>query len=572
MKVVIVGGVAGGASTAARLRRLDEHAEITIYERSGYMSYANCGLPYYIGGVITDKEELTLQTPESFYTRFRVNVKVKHEVVAVNPDKKTVTVKKLETGEEFEDSYDKLVLAPGAKSFKPKVPGADIENIFTLRNVEDTFKVHDYIKAAAVKSAVVVGGGFAGLEIAENLRHLGLDVTLAEAAPQALSLLDSDMAPQIHALLRENDIRLLLGSAIAAFERENGKTVSVFENGEKVASDLVLLALGAAPDTTLAQSAGLKTGIRGSIVVNDKMETSAPDIYAVGDAVEVMHFITGAKALIPLAGPANKQGRIAADNIAGGDSRYKGTQGSSVLKLFDMTIAATGINERQAGDAGIDYEKVILSPASHASYYPGGMVITMKVLFERKSERILGAQIVGFDGVDKRIDVIATAIRAGMKATGLAELELAYSPPYSSAKDPVNMAGFVIENMINNKVKQFYYEDVAALQQDGSVFLLDTRTPAEYARGHAEEFINIPVDELRERLSEIPRNKPVYVMCQSGVRSYIACRILSGYGYGCYNFAGGYRFYSMIEKEERISGGSYDCGMDKSTERELISK
>lgn len=572
MKIVIVGGVAGGASTAARLRRLDEQAEITIYERSGYMSYANCGLPYYIGGVITDKEELTLQTPESFYTRFRVNVKVKHEVVAVNPDKKTVTVKNLETGKVFEDSYDKLVLAPGAKSFKPKVPGIAAENIFTLRNVEDTFKVHDYIKAASVKSAVVVGGGFAGLEIAENLRHLGLDVTLAEAAPQALSLLDSDMAPQIHALLRENGIKLLFGSAIAAFERETGKTVSVFENGEKVVSDLVLLALGAAPDTTLAQSAGLKTGIRGSIIVNDKMETSMPDIYAVGDAVEVMHFITGAKTLVPLAGPANKQGRIAADNIAGGDSRYKGTQGSSVLKLFDMTIAATGINERQARDAGIDYEKVILSPASHASYYPGGRVMTMKVIFERKSERILGAQIVGFDGVDKRIDVIATAIRAGMKATELAELELAYSPPYSSAKDPVNMAGFVIENMINGKVKQFYYEDVAELQQDDSVFLLDTRTPAEYARGHAEGFVNIPVDELRERMSEIPKDKPIYVMCQSGVRSYIACRILSGNGYDCYNFAGGYRFYSMIEKEALISNSSYDCGMDKNAERETVSK
>lgn len=572
MKVIIVGGVAGGASTAARLRRLDEHAEITIYERSGYMSYANCGLPYYIGGVITDKEELTLQTPESFYNRFRVNVKVNHEVIAVNPTEKNVTVKNLETGEEFEDSYDKLVLAPGAKSFKPKVPGVDIENIFTLRNVEDTFKVHDYIKKAGVKSAVVVGGGFAGLEIAENLRHLGLEVTLAEAAPQVLSLLDSDMAPQIHALLRENGIKLLLGSAIAAFEAENSKTVSVFENGERVSADLVILALGAAPDTTLAQNAGLKTGIRGSIVVNDRMETSVSDIYAVGDAVEVMHYITGAKALIPLAGPANKQGRIAADSIAGGDSHYKGTQGSSVLKLFDMTIAATGINERQACDACIDYEKVILSPASHASYYPGGKVMTMKVLFERKSERILGAQIVGLDGVDKRIDVIATAIRAGMKAPELAELELAYAPPYSSAKDPVNMAGFIIENLISGKVKQFYYEDVAALPQDGSAFLLDTRTPAEYARGHAEGFVNIPVDELRERLSEIPKNKPLYVMCQSGVRSYIACRILSGNGYDCYNFAGGYRFYSMIEKEKRITGGSYECGMDKSAERELVSK
>lgn len=563
MKVIIVGGVAGGASTAARLRRLDEHAEVTIYERSGYISYANCGLPYYIGEVIRDQKDLTLQTPESFYSRFRVEAKVNHEVTGIDPSAKSVTVRNLNTGEEFQDYYDKLVLSPGAKAIRPGIPGIDAKNIFTLRTVEDTFRIHEYIKSTGADSAIVVGGGFVGLEAAENLKHLGLDVTIVEAAPQVLSILDSDMVPQVHGLLRESGIRLLLGSGIAAFEKDGDKTVSILASGEKIPADLVLLAIGVVPDTSLADKAGLKTGIKGSLVVNDKMETSVPNIYAVGDAVEVTHYITKDKALVSLAGPANKQGRIVADNIAGGDSRYKGTQGSSVLKLFDMTAAATGINERQAKAAGIDFEKVILSPSSHASYYPGGKVMTMKVLFEKQTNKILGAQIIGFDGVDKRIDVIATAIRAGMKATELAELELSYAPPYSSAKDPVNMAGFVIENLVSGKVKQFYCEDVAKLPRDGSVFLLDVRTPMEYDGGRIEGFVNIPVDELRGRAREIPKDKTVYVMCQSGVRSYIACRILSGLGYDCYNFAGGYRFYSMVEQERLINTGSHSCGMDQ---------
>lgn len=563
MKVIIVGGVAGGASTAARLRRLDEHAEVTIYERSGYISYANCGLPYYIGEVIRDQKDLTLQTPESFYSRFRVEAKVNHEVTGIDPSAKSVTVRNLNTGEEFQDYYDKLVLSPGAKAIRPGIPGIDAKNIFTLRTVEDTFRIHEYIKSTGADSAIVVGGGFVGLEAAENLKHLGLDVTIVEAAPQVLSILDSDMVPQVHGLLRESGIRLLLGSGIAAFEKDGDKTVSILASGEKIPADLVLLAIGVVPDTSLADKAGLKTGIKGSLVVNDKMETSVPNIYAVGDAVEVTHYITKDKALVSLAGPANKQGRIVADNIAGGDSRYKGTQGSSVLKLFDMTAAATGINERQAKAAGIDFEKVILSPSSHASYYPGGKVMTMKVLFEKQTNKILGAQIIGFDGVDKRIDVIATAIRARMKATELAELELSYAPPYSSAKDPVNMAGFVIENLVSGKVKQFYCEDVAKLPRDGSVFLLDVRTPMEYDGGRIEGFVNIPVDELRGRAREIPKDKTVYVMCQSGVRSYIACRILSGLGYDCYNFAGGYRFYSMVEQERLINTGSHSCGMDQ---------
>lgn len=563
MKIIIVGGVAGGASAAARLRRLDEEAEITIYERSGYISYANCGLPYYIGGVIEDRGDLTLQTPESFFERFHIEAKVNHEVVDIDASAKTVTVLNTKTGEEFQDKYDKLLLSPGAKAIKPGIPGIDADNIFTLRTVEDTFQIYDYVKAEGAKSAVVIGGGFIGLEAAENLRHLGLDVTIVEAAPQLLSILDEDMVSQVHAVFRENGIKLVIGSGVSSFERDGKRTTSVLSNGERLTADFVILAIGVAPDSSLADKAGLEKGVKGSIVVNDRMETSVPDIYAVGDAIEIEHFITKDKALVSLAGPANKQGRIAADNIAGGDSRYKGTQGSSVIKLFDLTAATTGINERQAKFAGIDYEKVILSPSSHASYYPGGKVMTLKVIFRKDTNTILGAQIVGYDGVDKRIDVLATAIRAGMKATELAELELAYAPPYSSAKDPVNMAGFIIENLISGKVKQFYYEDVAKLQQDDKVFLLDTRTPEEYASGHADGFVNIPVDNLRGRVAEIPKDKPVYVMCQSGVRSYIACRILTGLGYDSYNFAGGYRFYSMVEEERLINTDSHTCGKDK---------
>ena len=565
MKVIIVGGVAGGASAAARLRRLDEKAEITIYERSGYISYANCGLPYYIGDVISDQGELTLQTPESFYKRFHIQAKVHHEVMEIEPEKKMVTVCDLQTGKVWREKYDKLILSPGAKAIKPNIPGIDMENIFTLRTVEDTLDIDNYVKAKNVKSAVVVGGGFIGLEAAENLKHIRINVTIVEAAHQVLSILDEDMACQIHALLRENDIELLLGSGIAAFEKAEGgdQVISILANGRRIYADMVVLAIGVTPDTVLAQKAGIKTGLKGSIVVNEKMETSIPDIYAIGDAIEMTHYITGKKALISLAGPANKQGRIVADNISGGESIYKGTQGSSVIKLFDMTAAATGITERVAKMAGISYGKVILSPASHASYYPGGKIMTIKAIFDQETNRILGAQIVGYEGVDKRIDVIATAIRAGMRINELAELELAYAPPFSSAKDPVNMIGFIAENLITEKVKQFYYEDLGGLFNRKDVFLLDARTPQEYARGHVEGFLNIPVDELRGRIMEIPNEKSVYVMCQSGLRSYIACRILSNLGYECYNFAGGYRFFSMVEKENLANPNSYTCGMEK---------
>ena len=563
MKVVIVGGVAGGATAAARIRRLDEQAEIVVFERSGYISYANCGLPYYIGGVIEDAEELTLQTPESFFARFRVQMKVLHEVTAIHPDRKTVSVTNLQTGERFEERYDKLLLSPGAKPTQPRFPGADSDRLFTLRTVEDTLRIRAYIDEHHPRSAVLAGGGFIGLELAENLRELGMDVTIVQKPMHLMTPFDADMAALIHGEMRRHGVKLALGHTVEGFAQRDGGMDVLLQDAAPLHADMVILAIGVTPDTALAKEAGLELGVRGSIVVNDRMETSVPDIYAVGDAVQVRHFVTGQDALIALAGPANKQGRIAADNICGGDSRYTGSQGSSVLKVFDMTAALTGLNETQAAAAGFDADSVILSPMSHAGYYPGGRVMTMKVVFEKATYRLLGAQIVGYEGVDKRIDVLATAIRAGMKATELKDLELAYAPPYSSAKDPVNMAGFMVDNIARGLLRQWHLADADSLPRDGSVTLLDTRTPGEYSAGHIEGFINIPVDDLRERLHELDRTKPVYVICQSGLRSYIACRILAGHGFDCYNFSGGYRFYATVTQERCLIRSATACGMDQ---------
>ena len=563
MKVVIVGGVAGGATAAARIRRLDEQAEIVVFERSAYISYANCGLPYYIGGVIEDAGELTLQTPESFFTRFRVQIKVLHEVTAIHPDRKTVSVTNLQTGERFEESYDKLLLSPGAKPTQPRFPGADSDRLFTLRTVEDTLRIRAYIDEHHPRCAVLAGGGFIGLELAENLRELGMDVTIVQKPMHLMTPFDADMAALIHGEMRRHGVKLALGHTVEGFAQRDGGMDVLLQDAAPLHADMVILAIGVTPDTALAKEAGLELGVRGSIVVNDRMETSVPDIYAVGDAVQVRHFVTGQDALIALAGPANKQGRIAADNICGGDSRYTGSQGSSVLKVFDMTAALTGLNETQAAAAGFDADSVILSPMSHAGSYPGGRVMTMKVVFEKATYRLLGAQIVGYEGVDKRIDVLATAIRAGMKATELKDLELAYAPPYSSAKDPVNMAGFMVDNIARGLLRQWHLADADSLPRDGSVTLLDTRTPGEYSAGHIEGFINIPVDDLRERLHELDRTKPVYVICQSGLRSYIACRILAGHGFDCYNFSGGYRFYATVTQERCLIRSATACGMDQ---------
>ena len=565
MKVVIVGGVAGGASAAARLRRLDEQAEIVVFERSGYVSYANCGLPYYIGGVIDAPEALTLQTPESFLSRFRVDMRVRHEVTAIHPARKAVSVKNLETGETFEEPYDKLILSPGAKPTHPRLPGVGLEKLFTLRTVEDTFRIKDYINAHHPSSAVLAGGGFIGLELAENLRELGMEVTIVQRPRQLMNPFDPDMAAFIHSETRRHGVKLALGRTVAGFAERDGGVDVLLEDAPALHADMVVLAIGVTPDTALARDAGLELGVKGSIVVNDRMETSDPHIYAVGDAVQVKHSVTGQNVLLSLAGPANKQGRIAADNICGGDSRYLGSQGSSVIKVFDLTAAVTGVNETNARKAGLDVDTVVLSPMSHAGYYPGGKLMTMKVVFEKGTYRLLGAQIVGYEGVDKRIDVLATAIHAGLSAAELKDLDLAYAPPYSSAKDPVNMAGFMVENLSQGVVKQFHLEDVPTLPRDGSVTLLDVRTLGEYLRGHIDGFRNLPVDALREQISEVERGKPVYVICQSGLRSYIACCILAGYGYDVYNFSGGFRFYDAVVNDRRMMETSTLCGMDEGT-------
>lgn len=563
MKVVIIGGVAGGATAAARIRRLDEQAEIVMLERSGFISYANCGLPYYIGGVIQDEEALTLQTPQGFWERFRIDARVRHEATAIDPAAKTVTVKNLETGAVTTEHYDKLLLAPGAHPTRPEVPGLDSQRLFTLRTVEDTLAIRAFVEREKPRTAVLAGGGFIGLELAENLAEMGVQVTIVQRQPQVMAPLDYDMATFLHAHLRQKGIVLRLGAAVAGF-RQAGETITTLvEGGEDLPADLAILAVGVTPESALAKAAGLALGARGSIAVNDRMQTSDPDIYAVGDAVEITHLVSGKKTRIALAGPANKQGRVAADNLCGGDTRYPGAQGSSVIKVCDLTAAVTGLNERTAREAGLDYEKVVLSPMNHAGYYPGGRMMTMKVLYEKGTLRILGAQVVGYAGVDKRVDVIATAMQAGLKVTDLAQLDLAYAPPYASAKDPVNMAGFMAENIEKGLVKQFHWDQVAGLPRDGSVTLLDTRTPMEYSGGCAPGFVNIPVDELRQRLGEIDKSKPVYVMCQSGLRSYLACRILAQNGYDCYNFSGGYRFYASVMLDQLAAQSAFPCGVER---------
>ena len=552
MKTIIIGGVAGGATAAARLRRLDEKAEILVLERGEYVSFANCGLPYYIGGVITDREELTLQTPESFKVRFNIEVRVLNEAIKINPKTKTVTVKNHRTGATYEERYDTLVLSMGAEPIRPSIEGVDGSNVFTLRNIPDALRIKSFAEAEKTRSAVVIGGGYIGVEMAENLKLAGLDVSIVELSDHLIAPLDFDMAADVHRYIKSKGIHLHLNNGVRAI-KEN--TV-ILQNGE-ITADMIILSVGVRPETVLARECGIKLNQKGSIIVNSKMQTSIPDIYAVGDAIEVEDFITRKSAFIPLAGPANKQGRIAADNIAGGESVYTGTQGSAVLKIFDMTVATTGLNERTAKAAGIDYNKTYTYSASHATYYPGAERMSIKALWDNKTLKIIGAQIVGFDGVDKRLDVLATAIRFGAKITDLTTLELCYAPPFGSAKDPVNMLGFVAENVINGKVKQFFWHDVENLPRDGSVFLLDTRTKTEVMNGKIEGFVNIPLDSLREHLDEIPKDKPIYVNCFSGHRSYLACRILAGNGYDCYNLAGGWRLYESVINERTVP--EYSC-------------
>lgn len=546
MKTLIIGGVAGGASAAARLRRLKEDEEIILLERGEYVSFANCGLPYYIGGVITERSRLTLQTPQSFKARFNVDVRVLNEAVSVNPQFKTVEIRNLKTGEIYSESYDNLILSPGARQVKPNIEGADAPNVFTLRNIPDMLEIKRYIENERPRRAVVAGGGYIGLEMAENLKRTGIETTVAEISEHLIPSLDSDMAANVHVHIRERGIDLRLNNGIKAIIPGR----ALLEDGE-LETDMVIICAGVRPDTQFLEGC-LPLNERGCIITDSHMRTGVPGIYAVGDAAEIKNYLTGEPAFIPLAGPANKQGRIAADNIAGIPSEYKGTQGSSIIKLFDLTAASSGLNEKTVAGLGLDYDKTYIYSASHASYYPGGANMCIKALWDKKILKLLGAQIVGTDGVDKRMDVLAAAIRLGARITDLAQLELCYAPPFSSAKDPVNMLGFVAENVINKKVKQFFWHDVEKLPRDGSVTLLDVRTRAEVSRGHIDGFKNIPLDSLRERMDEIPGNRPVYVHCHSGLRSYIACRILAGRGYDCYNLAGGWQLYERVINERKV--------------------
>ncbi|HHW23477.1 MAG TPA: FAD-dependent oxidoreductase [Clostridiaceae bacterium] len=544
-KVLIVGGVAGGATAAARLRRLDEHARIIMFERGDHISFANCGLPYYIGDVITDREDLILQTPESFRERFNVDVRIRSEVIKIDRNRKTVDVRDA-SGRVYQESYDYLILSPGAEPVIPPIEGAKSEAVFTLRNIADTWRIKDFVTNSRPKSAVVVGAGYIGIEMAENLHALGLKVSIIELADHVIQPLDPDMAAEVHKHIMRKGVGLHLNRAVTAIRSDEGVYDVVLDDGSVLRTDMVILAVGVRPESFLAKDVGLEMGIRGCIVTDNHMRTSDPFIYAAGDAVETIDFVSGKKAFVPLASPANRQGRIAADNIAGIESTYDGTLGTSILKAFDMTVAMTGNNERSLKESGVDYEKSFTFSPSNASYYPGASFMTIKLMFEKQSGRILGAQITGFKGVDKRIDIIATAIKAGMTVHGLANLELSYSPPFGSAKDPVNIAGYVASNIISGMMKVFHWHDVKDINPDEAI-LLDVRTREEYAKGSLEGAVNIPLDELRERISELDESKPVYVFCQVGFRGYIAARILGQNGFeNVYNLSGGYRLVKMI--------------------------
>ena len=544
MKVVIVGGVAGGASAAARIRRLDEHAQIIMIERSGYVSYANCGLPYYVGGVIKEQEELTLQTPESFWDRFRIDVRVRQEVTAINPTEKTVTVHALDSGKVYTETYDKLLLAPGAKPTVPALSGVSSERVFTLRTVEDTLRIRRFVEDQKPKTAVLAGGGFIGLEMAENLVEMGVSVTIVQRPKQLLAPLDADMASFVHAEMRRHGVALRLGETVTGFRQDGDSVLTLLEESEPLHSDMVLLAIGVTPDTHLAKEAGLKLGIRGSIAVNERMETSVPDIYAVGDAIEYPHPLTGKPWLNYLANPANRQGRIVADNMVFGNTvSYEGAIGTSIAKVFDMTVASTGLAAKRLKQWGMEYQSSVTHSASHAGYYPDAMPMSIKITFDKKTGRLYGGQIVGYDGVDKRIDEYALTIKRNGTVYDLTELEHAYAPPFSSAKDPVALSGYVAGNILSGKMTPLYWHE---LQQTNlsKVTLVDVRTADEYSLGKIPGAINVPLDELRERMSDIPTNKPVYVYCGVGLRGYLASCILKDNGYqDVRNLIGGIKTY-----------------------------
>ncbi len=544
-RVLIVGGVAGGASAAARLRRLDEEIQVVMFERGSYISFANCGLPYHIGNVIKDRDRLLVQTPEKMNRRFEIDVRIQSEVLSIDRDKKQVLVRDLQTNKEYSESYDALVLSPGAEPVCPPIPGADIEQVYTLRNIPDMDVIKKHVDENNAGHVVIVGGGYIGIEMAEALIERGLEVSLVELQPQVMGTVDPEMTTPLHQELMINGVDLQLNNSITEIEAsEPGLTVHL-SNGQALGTDMVIMAIGVRPETNLASEAGLEIGSRGGIKVNEHMQTSDPHIYAVGDAVEVIDFVGGFETLIPLAGPANRQGRIAADNICGKKSVYRKTQGTAICKVFNLAVATTGMNEKNLERAEISYEKVYVHPANHAGYYPGATQITLKLLFDPKDGRILGAQAVGASGVDKRIDVIAVAMRAGLTVNDLQDLELCYAPPFGSAKDPVNYAGFVASNILSGDMPICHWQEMDAPTDDQ--ILLDVRTHDEVQTGTIAGAVNIPLDDLRDRLSELPKDKELLVFCQVGLRGYLACRILIQNGFKCKNLTGGYKTYRAAE-------------------------
>lgn len=541
-RIVIVGGVAGGMSAAARARRLDETSEIIVLERSGYVSFANCGLPYYLGREIENYDDLILQTPQSLGARFNLDVRVGHEVRSIDREKREVTVANLSDDSEFRLSYDELILSVGAKPIVPPIPGLKRDGIFTLRNMEDTAAIDAWVEEKSPKQVVVVGGGYVGIEVAEQLHHRGMKVSIIDAASQILPPLDQEMAELAHAKVREMGMALYLQSPLKEIVDGGGLVGDVRAGDHEIAADLVILGLGVRPDSDLAKSAGLATGPRGGIQVGPNLQTEDPHIWAVGDAIEVMNPISGDKVQIALGGPANRQGRMAANNIYGADEIYSGTIGTAILRLFDLQVASTGLKEAQLKSSQAEYEKVYLHPKDHAGYYPGATPIALKLLFNPKSEKIYGAQAVGKSGVDKRIDVIATAIKAGMKVTDLAELELSYSPPFGSAKDPVNLAGMMAQNVVEGYLRQFHWHQIPDFDP-ATQFLLDVRSPGEVSKGRIPGSTNIPLDALRGRLDELPKDKEIVVYCHSGQRSYFASRILSLNDFSVKNLSGAWVTY-----------------------------
>ncbi|MDZ5471263.1 CoA-disulfide reductase [Bacillus sp. 31A1R] len=549
-KILIIGGVAGGATAAARLRRIDEHSNIILFERGEHISFANCGLPYYIGESIKQREKLLVQTVEGMSKRFNLDIRNLSEVTSINREQKTIMVKNLRTEESYEENYDVLILSPGAKPIVPNIPGLrEANHIFTLRNIPDTDRIKGFVDQQQPKEAVVIGGGFIGLEMAENLAERGVKVTIVEMANQVMAPLDYEMASIVHNHLVEKGAQLILEDGVQSFE-DQGNTV-VLNSGKRINTDLIILSIGVTPENNLANNARLAVGERGGIQVNEFMQTSDENIYALGDAIEVRDYINGHATMIPLAGPANRQGRIVANNIYGKKETYKGTLGTSIAKVFDLTVATTGNNEKVLNRIGTPYKVVHIHPASHASYYPGAHPIALKLIFDEQTGAIYGAQAVGKDGVDKRIDVIATAIKGKLTVFDLTELELSYAPPFSSAKDPVNMAGYVASNMIDANIQTVQWHEIDQIVQDGGL-LIDVREPKERDNGFIPGSINIPLDELRNRLDELPKDQPIYLSCQVGLRGYLGTQILLGHGYNAINVDGGWKTYSSVFKGNKV--------------------